>query len=158
MVNHELRSKLLNADSIEKVRELLSGTGEEYSPEEIERIWQEIEHHRPGGKRKLDEDEMDAVAGGGSVKDRNWYIDGCAATCEKESWCWSNDWCSCFEVTYAEFSANHWKCTDGGKHDYQQQGEYLHDIDRKTGNPIMRPIYVCTKCGKTRARDYREVN
>ena len=157
MIDYGLKLKLQNADGIEKVKEILAGTGEKYSTEEVERIWQEIEHHRPSNKRKLDEDEMNSVAGG-AMKDRHWYIDGCAATCELGSWCSSNDFCFSFEVTYNEFYGTTWQCTDGGKHDYQVAGEYMDSFDHKKGVPIMKPIYVCSKCGRTLSRDYRDTD
>ena len=59
---------------------------------------------------ELDLEELDAVSGGA---DRDWRKDGCAATCEWDSWCGSNDNCVIFDVTYSNF----WRtCPDGHDH------------------------------------------
>ncbi len=47
--------------------------------------------------RELSADEMDAVNGG---YDRERAKDGCAATYERDSWCWTNDYCFQVEVIY----------------------------------------------------------
>ena len=57
---------------------------------DAERIWQETEAHRSGKHEKLDLDELDAVSGG---REHGWKREGCAATCEEDSWCGSNDYC-----------------------------------------------------------------
>ena len=76
---------------------------------------------------------MDAVAGS-----RNWVDEGCAATCEEGSWCWSNDRCICIDVTYEEF---HDACIDGGHHNY------VYDHTKYDPDHSER-VYICTKCGK----------
>lgn len=45
---------------------------------------------------ELTEGEMDQAAGG----ERDWARQGCAATVESSSWCWSNDSCFVAQVTY----------------------------------------------------------
>ena len=138
MDNINIKSKLRNAKDIEEVKSILTEAGEKYEPDDIERIWQEIEHHRPDGKRKLDQDEMDAVAGG---TDRNWIDDGCAATCDEDSWCWSDDKCYTFSVTYDEF---HEACINGGHHDYKYAGNNTYN----NGNTLVTyKRYICSRCG-----------
>ena len=98
--------KIILASSIEEVKELLS----EYSELDAERIWKEIDNRRSKKKEKPDLDELDAVSGGA---DRDWKKAGCAATCEPTSWCWSNDKCEIWDVTYDNFWAT---CPDGREH------------------------------------------
>ena len=118
MLDDKLKEKLNAADCFEEVKEILK----ERSDIDAERVWKEIENHRSGKKEKLDLDELDAVAGGA---DRDWQKDGCAATCEWQSWCWSNDNCIAFDVTYDNF----WRtCPDGHEH-------------------VFNDAKVCTRCG-----------
>ena len=108
-MNADLKMKLSKAGSLEEVKGML-GAG---SGVDAEQLWREIEKHRSGQSEKLDLNELDAVSGGA---DRSWTKDGCAATCEYESWCGSNDFCYCFDVTYDDFWAT---CPDGHKHVYE---------------------------------------
>ncbi|MBQ2070525.1 MAG: hypothetical protein II467_06315 [Bacilli bacterium] len=64
------------------------------------KVYEEISRRKKENSQKLDLDELDAVSGGA---DRDWSKQGCAATCEEGSWCWSNDRCSIFDVTYDNF-------------------------------------------------------
>ena len=89
-----ISGKLKNAQDPEQVLELLKEEGCEISQEGAERIFQEITHLR---ERELSLDELEAVAGGA---DRDWLDQGCAATVEPGSWCWSNDNCVVWDVTY----------------------------------------------------------
>ena len=91
MLNDLLKEKLIKSDSLEEVKECLSDRPDL----DAERIWQEIEKHRSWKNEKLDLDEHDAVSGGA---DRDWVKDGCAATCEASSWCWSNDLCAIWDA------------------------------------------------------------
>ena len=121
-MNADLKMKLSKASSLEEVKGML-GAG---SGVDAEKLWREIEKHRSGQSEKLDLNELDAVSGGA---DRSWTKDGCAATCEYESWCGSNDFCYCFDVTYDDFWAT---CPDGHKHVYEHGqcvrcGYYRHD-------------------------------
>ena len=108
-MNADLKTKLSKASSLEEVKGML-GAG---SGVDAEQLWREIEKHRSGQSEKLDLNELDAVSGGA---DRSWTKDGCAATCEYDSWCGSNDFCYCFDVTYDDFWAT---CPDGHKHVYE---------------------------------------
>ena len=78
-----------------------------------ERVYEEIEKCRKADAKKLDLEELGAVAGGFG---RDWQKEGCAATCEWDTWCWSNDYCNMFEVTYQNYYAT---CPDGQEHDYR---------------------------------------
>ena len=98
-VTPELGNKLLEAQSAQEARDILAAAGQELTEEEAERLWQEVEHHRVDYARELSDDELDAVAGGSSLRD--YKKDGCAATVNlKTSWCWSNDACAFFDVIY----------------------------------------------------------
>ena len=106
MINSNLRGKLSQASSLEDVKSILKG----HPAPDAKRVWAEIENHRSLRSEKLDLDELDAVSGGA---DRDWVKDGCAATCEFSSWCWSNDRCLSFDITYDSFWV---KCPDGHDH------------------------------------------
>ena len=93
--NDELTVRLKRAASAEQAAEIMKESGHELSEEEAEQLWSEIQKQR--GDRDLSLEELDAVSGG---SDRDWLTDGCAATVEADSWCWSNDYCSAAEVTY----------------------------------------------------------
>ena len=108
-MNTDLKAKLVIANNVEEVRTILGAN----SGLDAEQVWKEIEKHRSGRSEKLDLGELDAVSGGA---DRSWTKDGCAATCEYDSWCGSNDFCYCFDVTYDDFWAT---CPDGHKHVYE---------------------------------------
>ena len=107
-MDNELKARLTTAASLEETKEILKGR----EGFDAERIWSEIENHRSGRHEKLDLDELEAISGGA---DRDWVKDGCAATCEEGSWCWSSDKCQVWDVTYSNF----WVCCpDGQKHVY----------------------------------------
>ena len=118
MIDEALKAKLSGANSLGEVKAILGPN----SALNAERVYQEIEAHRSNKAEKLDLAELDAVSGGA---DRDWQKDGCAATCEWDSWCWSNDNCIAFDVTYSNF----WRtCPDGHEH-------------------VFNDIKVCTRCG-----------
>ena len=118
MLDNELRKRLNEAESLAEVQDILR----ERADIDAERAWQEIENHRSSMSERLDLNELDAVSGGA---DRDWEKDGCAATCEWQSWCWSNDNCIQFDVTYDNF----WRtCPHGHDHVFDDNGN-------------------CTRCG-----------
>ena len=106
-MDNELRTKLAEARSLEETKEILNGR----EGIDADRVWQEIESRRSAKSEKLDLGELDAVSGGA---DRDWKKDGCAATVEIGSWCWSNDHCVMFDVTYDNLWAT---CPDGKPHE-----------------------------------------
>ena len=108
-MKEELKAKLSGARDIEEVEAILK----DYPELDAKAIIQEINDHRSSKSELLDLEELDAVSGGA---DRDWKTQGCAATCEYNSWCGSNDFCYCFDVTYDNFWAN---CPDGHKHVYE---------------------------------------
>ena len=75
--------------------------------------------HRSNNAEKLDLDELDVVSGGA---DRDWVCDGCAATCETNSWCWSSDRCVIWDVTYDNFWAT---CPDGHAHKFDEHRQCI---------------------------------
>ena len=79
MANNELKEQLLQAESLDDVKRVLKDEPDDFA----DRVCKEFETHRLGDSRKLDADELDAVSGGA---DRDWTKDGCAATCEPNSW------------------------------------------------------------------------
>ena len=111
------KEALRNAETLEEVKEILKGRPES----DINRAYEEIQKHHSSKNEKLDLSELDAVSGGA---DRDWQKEGCAATAEPASWCWSNDQCLVFDVTYDNFWVT---CPDGHEHVYKN--------------------YVCQRCG-----------
>ena len=106
-----MRTKLSEAKDLAEVQSVLPGI----SDSDSEKIWEEIERHRSNASEKLDLDELDSVSGGA---DRDWATQGCAATVEVGSWCWSNDHCAIFDVTYD----NLWStCPDGHPHEFSDE-------------------------------------
>ena len=95
-MDNELRAKLAEARSLDETKEILNG----HEGLDAERVYQEIQRHRSMQSERLDLNELDAVNGGAA---RDWPTEGCAATCEESSWCWSNDACSIFDVVYDRF-------------------------------------------------------
>ena len=96
-ITNELKAKLLAAKSAEEVTELLKTDGQEITPEDAARLWEEISRRRNQDGSELSPDELEAVSGG---SDRDWLSDGCAATVDPDSLCWSDDYCIFIDVTY----------------------------------------------------------
>ena len=132
----EQKSKLMLAESIDEIKDIDTKAGGEISAEDAEQLWNEIKLVKESRGQEIDDDEMDAVAGGA---DRDWVKDGCAATCEPRSWCGSNDYCMLCSVTYDNF----WDtCPGGTPHDY---GE-VYVVKYRKGYRSKR---TCKKCGFT---------
>ena len=96
-ITNELKAKLLAAKSAEEVTELLKADGQEITPEDAAHLWEEIERKRNADGKELSPDELEAVSGGSN---RDFLKDGCAATVEPGSWCWSDDSCAWVDVKY----------------------------------------------------------
>ena len=134
---NELKARLLKAGSEEEVKVLLGGQA---SKEEVSRVWQEVQHHRPAEDLEaVDDNELEAVSGG---ELRNYGETGCAASVEEGSWCWSDDWCVDFDVLYENFDP----CPEGSiargrnhKFELLESGTFFD-------------TYKCKFCGKTRLR------
>ena len=47
--------------------------------------------------QEVSDEELDAVSGG---KHQDWLTDGCTATVEPGSWCWTDDYCHIWDSTY----------------------------------------------------------
>ena len=94
-ITKDLKAKLLAAKSEEEVTELLKANGREITAEDAARLWDEITGKREADGKELSLDELEAVSGG-----RDYETEGCAATVEPDSWCWSDDECFLDEVFY----------------------------------------------------------
>ena len=110
-MTNELRGKLIVAQGEEEVRAILAEAGQEATAEEVERIVAEIAHAAEHDGEGLSLDELDAVAGGGWMRDYREY--GCAATVEPGSDCWGTDGgCAALHNTYLNKPVNV-KCSCG---------------------------------------------
>ena len=125
-VIREQKSKLLLAESTDEIRDIVTKAGGEISAEDAEKLWNEIKHVKESRGQEIDDDEMDAVAGGA---DMDWAKDGCAATCECDSWCFATDRCDYLYVTYDNFYCT---CPDGTEHELFWRGPHAG--------------YKCIKC------------
>ena len=105
-ISKEKCGRLIQARDQEEVRVLL---GPETTQEEIDRVWREIEAHRPADRLEDVDDEPEAVSGGA---DRDWEKDGCSASVEEGSWCGSYDKCNFWDVTCDNFDP----CPKAGRH------------------------------------------
>lgn len=99
-----IEKKLIKARNPEQVTEILKEEGLEIEPEQAEQIYQEAVHHQEG---ELSLEELEAVTGG---SDRDWLRDGCAATVGVGSWCWSDDACYIWDVTYDHIPSAYCDC------------------------------------------------
>ena len=81
VISRELREKLKKAESPDDVRLVLQENHED--PALAENLWKEIQHFN----QELSMEELESITGGA---DRDYLIDGCAATVEAGSWCRSN--------------------------------------------------------------------
>ena len=109
-LSDELKMKLIKAESVEQVAEIVKADGQEITAEDAEHLWQEIAQHNKDGT--LSVDELEAVSGGA---DRDWLINGCAATVEAGSSCSSNDKCVWWDVTYEHAPSSNTCPSCGGK-------------------------------------------
>ena len=90
-----LRERLADKDPSQAV-ELAAELGYEVTEEELIKAEKELCTQSSTEVVELDLKDMDRAAGG----NRDWATQGCAATVEAASWCWSNDACIISDVTY----------------------------------------------------------
>ena len=95
ILTNELKAKLLAARSAREAAALLRDAG--VDAPRAERLWTELKHKREADGKELSLDELGSVSGG---FDRDWLKEGCFATVEAGSHCWSSDTCFCIEVYY----------------------------------------------------------
>lgn len=128
-IDGELKSRLFKAQSADQVMEIIRESGQEITAEDADHLFQEISRFKEGSE--FSEDELEAVTGG---VDRDWEKDGCAATVEPDSWCWSDDACAKWDVVYENNPRS--ICPKCGAYMTKQiVGAYAK--------------YTCTVCGET---------
>ena len=123
-MTNELKAKLLAAKDIGEVTALLKAEGREITQEESAKLWEEIEKRRGKDGRELSLDELESVSGG---YDRDYLTDGCSATVEPGSWCWSDDLCYEVDVTYFNRPLRH--CEKCGGISYHTNGQWSKCIN-----------------------------
>ena len=106
MNKKDLAKKILDMKSAEEAAAFLKENGRDVTEGEAQKLLDEL-HEKT---KELSIDELDAVTGGA---DRDYIKNGCAATVEAGSSCWSNDACSLISVTYDNMPTEH-KCPDCG--------------------------------------------
>ena len=137
MINmtEELKEKLLKAQSLEEVKELLKSVGGDDTS--AEQLWKDITDRREG--KELSAEELETVTGGA---DRYWPTDGCAATVEPESICWTDDECIKWDVVYDKGPTTK-RCPKCGSHYYVTDSSPKHNV------------YKCPVCGNSERVDIR---
>ena len=134
----ELKKKAMKAASAEEIMEIIQAAGEEITAEEAEHIFKKAQEKK--ADKELSLDELDAVSGG---EDRDWVLDGCAATVEYGSHCGSNDMCYKFDVTY-DHEPTSYLCPNCGQHMYFHEKELTAHFG---SGPIYKNWYRCKFCG-----------
>ena len=120
----ELRSKLKKAESREEVEALLKADGQDTAL--TDEVWRKAEELRARDGQELSMDELEDVAGG-----RDWYEEGCAATVEPNSDCWSTDGgCYMSNISYSYMP--NCKCPKCGRNACNLGG--YHWLCRNCGN------------------------
>ena len=82
----ELETKIMKAKDTEEVKAVLSESGEKISDSDAGKLFDMAKNSGIDLNAELSEDELEAVSGG-----RDWVTEGCAATVEEGSDCWSED-------------------------------------------------------------------
>ena len=70
-----LRPKLMLAESADEINNIITNAGGEISTEDAEQIWNEIKLAKESLGQGIDDDEMDAVAGGADKDGICWICD-----------------------------------------------------------------------------------
>lgn len=114
MNHNEIKARLLQAENVEEVTAIAKENGLELTGEQAEKLFQEILARRAADSapQKLDEKELDAVAGGGylpGVCKATVEIDSCTiknhevVEATTQSRCWRGpDYCSYWTETYED--------------------------------------------------------
>lgn len=139
----ELKAKLLTAKSAEEVADIIRAAGQEVSTEDAAHIWEEISNHRKEEKT-LSLDELAAVSGGA---DRDWVEVDCAATVEPNSWCYSDDACVKWDVTYENWPQDE-RCPTCGIYLYRKEDPFEAYYKR------IAVRCICKKCGYNYVHHY----
>lgn len=88
LTREEMEKKLLKAGSIDEVKSIIEGNGEEISDEDAQKLYDKIKSIDDNAVVEVSVDELDAVSGG-----RDYMEEGCHATVEVGSRCWGTDYC-----------------------------------------------------------------
>ena len=134
-LSDEQKNRLLQARSAEEVAALLREAGVDVQL--AERLWAELTHKLEADSEELSPDELEAVSGGV----RDWATEGCAATVECGSICWSDDHCILVVEHYTN-SPISITCPRCGTNFYKYE-------QRSKTNPFAKiPVYyICKNCG-----------
>ena len=128
--SNELTSKLKKAASREEVEALLKAEGQDAAL--TDEVWKKAEELRARDGQELSLDELEDVAGG-----RSWWDEGCAATVEPGSDCWSTDggcWISNVEYTGLYPNSHCPRCNRPAKREEWAANQGIH--------------YYCRSCGE----------
>ena len=125
-----LKLKALEAASPEEIAALVRDAGDEITAEEAEQLFEQAKKRRED--MTFSRSEMEAVSGVA----RDWLTDGCAATVEAGSDCWTTDGgCSMTQNQYINFDASK-KCPSfPGPHVYER-------------DPKVPYRFACKYCGQ----------
>ena len=130
--DEELKAQLADKAPAQAV-ELAAELGYEVTEEELIAAEKELRKQNSPEVVELDLEDMDKAAGGS----RDWATQGCAATVEAGSTCWSNDYCILLDVTYSH-APSYNKCPKCGNTMY---------FERSTSKHGWKSHYICPKCG-----------
>jgi len=131
----ELEQKIAAAGSPEELGRILNDAGEKIGPEDAAKLFEMLQNR--GTAQELSLDELEAVSGGV----RDWATEGCAATVECGSICWSDDHCILVVEHYTN-SPISITCPRCGTNFYKYE-------QRSKTNPFAKiPVYyICKNCG-----------
>ena len=143
-LSEKVREALMAATTAQEAATALAAGGIEATEEEAQKALAEVKARTKVEDEELSADELAAVAGG---SDRDWLTQGCAATVEPGSWCWSNDECYAASVTY-DNPPTRVKCPNCGGQLYMLNHNKFFATRKKK----------CAKCGAEFYHGYGEYN
>ena len=117
----EQKDKLLLAESADEIKDIVTKAGGEIAAEDAEKILAEIRRDNAASGTDIDDDEMDAVAGGWSFP----WIDG-TATDGKDIGCWYSDYQNKNDAGYATNTCQDCKVTLRDKALYEKECPVCH--------------------------------